>query len=217
MKLSLIIPVLCLFILSYGAVQAMPSLSGPGGLITIPSAYVKTGGVVAPSAAISDNPQTITSLNYAFGSSMELGLQQTEHNGTGTNIKYQLAPDKGGAEGPPATAIGFLDQRMEHTKSFYGVMSKNLQAQDTVPFILHLGVISEGSFAGHIRPIAGFETLLSSQMRLVGEYNGSKRDFNGGVIYNFTQAMGSFIYMMDVEGSGLNADMVSGFTFNLAF
>ena len=195
----------------------MPSLSGPGGLITIPSAYVKSGGVVAPSAAISDSPQTITSLNYALGNSMELGLQQTEHNGTGTNFKYQLAADKNGAEGTPAGAIGFLDQRMEHTKSFYGVISKNLQSKDTAPFILHLGVISEGSFAGHIRPIAGFETLLSSQMRIVGEYNGSKRDVNSGIIYNFTEAMGSFIYMMDIESSGLNSDMITGFTFNLAF
>ena len=155
--------------------MAMPSLSGPGGLITIPSAYVKSGGVVAPSAAISDSPQTITSLNYALGNSMELGLQQTEHNGTGTNFKYQLAADKNGAEGTPAGAIGFLDQRMEHT------------------------------------------TLLSSQMRIVGEYNGSKRDVNSGIIYNFTEAMGSFIYMMDIESSGLNSDMITGFTFNLAF
>lgn len=196
---------------------ALPSLAGPGGLITIPTAYVKSGGLVAPSTSFSFTPQTITSLNYAYGSSIELGLQQTEYNGTGTNIKYQLAPDSGGATGSPAGAIGFLDQRIEHTKSFYGVMSKNLQSKDTAPFILHLGLISEGSFTGHVRPIAGFETLLSSQMRIVGEYNGSDSDFNTGLVYNFTESMGSFIYMMDIDGSGLNADIVSGFTFNLAF
>ena len=217
MKLFTIAITTFLLLLTMKECSAMPSLAGPGGLITIPSAYVKTGGIVAPSSSFSETPQTITSLNYSLGNSIELGLQQTEHNGTGTNLKVQLAPDKGGASGAPAGAIGFMDQRMKHTKSFYGVISKNLQSKDTAPFILHLGVISEGSFGGHVRPIAGFETLLSAQMRILGEYNGTDRDFNSGVIYNFTEAMGSFIYLMDIESSGLNADMITGFTFNIAF
>ena len=196
---------------------ATPTLSGPGGVITIPSAYVKSGGMFAPVTSASGNSESVTNFNYSMSDSIEVGLRQPSGGGTGVNLKYQLSADRKGSAAPPATAIGFMDQREEYTKSFYGVMSKNLQQSGGAPFVLHLGIMSEGSMAGHVRPIAGFETLLTSQMRMIGEYNGTTRDVNSGFVYHFTQNMGSFIYLMDIDSDGLNSDLVSGVTFDITF
>jgi len=217
MKINILLYIVLIFTLFPTYSLAIPSLSGPGGVITIPSAYTKSGGLVAPVTYESGQSDTITSLNYRVSQSIELGLQKPSNGSTGINIKYQLSADQPGPSSPPATAFGFMDQKHNHTKSFYGVMSKNFESEDTTPFILHLGIMSEGSIGGHIRPIAGFEAPVSKQMRIVGEYNGSKRDINSGVVYNFTETMGTFMYLMDIESDGLNSDLVSGFTFNLSF
>ena len=203
---------LCLF---SSFALARPTLRGPGGLINMPTAYLSSGGTVAPQSLDNDSSEIVSSLNYSWKKTGELALQKPGKGETGISLKYQLTEDVNNKkDATPATAIGFLDMANENSKAFYGVMSAKAAES---PLVLHMGLISEGSMMGKIRFMGGFETPLSKQMMLLGEYDGMKRDINSGFLYHVSQNIGSFIYLMDIKESGLQSEVVSGFTFKMAF
>ncbi len=194
---------------------ARPTLRGPGGLITIPTAYLSSGGTVAPQNYDNKDSDIVTSFNYAWEKTGELALQKPSDGETGLSLKYQLSQDVATKDdATPATAIGFLDMANENSKAFYGVMSTKATEAD---FVLHMGLISERSMFGKVRFMGGFETPISKQVLFLGEYDGLKRDINSGFLYHVSQSVGSFVYLMDIKEAGLQSEVVSGFTFKMAF
>jgi len=207
--------ILLVCLLVAGPIEARPTLLGPGGLITMPTAYLSTGGTVAPRQRDDGKSDVVSSLNYAWDKTAELAMLKPTYGETSFSLKYQLTQDvQTSKDDSPATALGFLDLADEHSKAFYGVMSRKTDGADLV---LHAGVISERAILGNLRFMGGFETPLSKQMLFVGEYDGLHHDVNSGFVYHVSQSLGSFVYMMDVADSGLQAELVSGFTFKLAF
>ena len=196
-------------------VWARPTLRGPGGLINMPTAYLSTGGTIAPQTLDNDSSDVVSSFNYSWKKTGEFALQKPNKGETGFSLKYQLTEDvENKKDATPATAIGFLDMANENSKAFYGVMSaKSTEA----PLVLHMGLISERSIMGKIRFMGGFETPISKQLLLLGEYDGMRRDINSGFLYHVSQNIGSFVYLMDVKESGLQSEVVSGVTFKMAF
>ena len=204
-----------IFLCSSNSIIARPSLDGPGGLITIPTAYVSSGGTVAPRSFDKEKSSIASSFNYSWQDKGEVGVLKPSNGQTTLSVKYQLTKDfTKRKESSAATAMGFIDLANEDSKAFYGVMSKKAPK---APFVLHLGIMSEYSILGKIRPLAGFESPISKQFLLLGEYNGSKREVNSGFLYHVSENVGSFLYLMDLADAGMQSEVVSGFTFKMAF
>jgi hypothetical protein len=182
----------------------------------MPTAYVSSGGMVAPRTRLGASDEIVTTMNMPMGPSAELGTQMGSSGNPDFSLKYQLSKDVSKDEHTSAaTALGFLDlQGTGAGQAFYGVMSKKLDAS---AFVLHLGAVSPGSMFGSLRPFGGFEHPLTSRLMVLGEYDGLARGVNGGMEYHFTQNLATFVHVTDVGGDGTPAAQVAGFSFKMAF
>lgn len=211
-----LISLLAVATLAGGTAHARPSLRGAGGLIKIPTAYVSTGGSVAPHPEPGRPDETLTTLTYAVQDTAEVAVQMPSDGTSTYNLKFQLSQDVSTrTKDSPAVAVGMLDQPEDGTaKAFYGVMSKRMEGS---PMVFHLGVLSPGSLVGDVRPFGGIEVPLAPRFLALGEYDGLQRDLNSGLEYYVSANVASFMYLLDVGTRGLQAESITGFTFRMAF
>ena len=197
-KLYLII----LFIINSLSLIAAPTLNGPTGLITMPTAHslhykefsfsydylTKTKPNMADRWAYS--------LNLGTFENLEIGAIGGKNPGEGVflNIKYFVS--SGNERFPLTFAVGFENLSSYHESDFYLVVSKQMQSD----FSIHGGF--KGVFSDTLNPflMAGCEYNYTEKLRLLADVNGEQETYylNTGLSYNFYNSFSFRLYLTDL-------------------